>query len=526
MFRKHKKMWIVVIVVLLVAAGGGYWYTQRSQPAATQKAQASTINTATARRGELILETTGSGQVIANQESNLSFSSGGTLLTVNVVPGQTVTKGEELATIDDTEAQLALAEAQAELLKAQADLAEAQITEADRLAAEAAVAQAKQNLADVQNSPTEAELAAAEAAVIQAQADYDELLAKPDANDVASAQLDLDQAKNSLWSAQMSRDAKGTEQDKASGSYDSAQVSVLNAEISVTKAEMALAEAKQPATEEELAAAKATLLTAQQTLSDLQNQPTSADLANAQAELASAQATLDDITAADAGDESSVTLSNIRQAEAALQKAQAAYETAQENLEDTVMVAPYDGTIMAVNYLVGEYIAASSSDSSSGTAVIEIADLRRPLLEVYIDQEDLNNIGIDYEAQVNFDSMPDDIYIGHVTQIDPGLVDQGGVQVISVLVELDADSYNKPQGLPTGLNATVDIIGGEASNVVLIPVEALRDLGDGTYAVFVVKNGEMTMRTVEVGLMDMTYAEITSGLEAGEMVSTGLVETQ
>ena len=48
----------------------------------------------------------------------------------------------------------------------------------------------------------------------------------------------------------------------------------------------------------------------------------------------------------------------------------------------------------------------------------------------------------------------------------------------------------------------------------------------GTYAVFVVDNGQMTLRTVKVGLMDLTDAQITSGLEAGDVVSTGLVETQ
>jgi len=31
---------------------------------------------------------------------------------------------------------------------------------------------------------------------------------------------------------------------------------------------------------------------------------------------------------------------------------------------------------------------------------------------------------------------------------------------------------------------------------------------------------------VEVGLMDFTFAEIKSGVEAGETVSTGIVETQ
>jgi hypothetical protein len=47
-------------------------------------------------------------------------------------------------------------------------------------------------------------------------------------------------------------------------------------------------------------------------------------------------------------------------------------------------------------------------------------------------------------------------------------------------------------------------------------------LGEDQYAVFVVQaNGELEMRVVEVGLMDYVYAEIRSGLQRGEVVSTG-----
>jgi multidrug efflux pump subunit AcrA (membrane-fusion protein) len=77
---------------------------------------------------------------------------------------------------------------------------------------------------------------------------------------------------------------------------------------------------------------------------------------------------------------------------------------------------------------------------------------------------------------------------------------------------------------PVGLNATVDIIAGRAENAVLVPIEALRELDPGEYAVFVVENGEPKLRVVQVGLMDITLAEIISGLEAGEVVSTGIVQ--
>ena len=56
-----------------------------------------------------------------------------------------------------------------------------------------------------------------------------------------------------------------------------------------------------------------------------------------------------------------------------------------------------------------------------------------------------------------------------------------------------------------------------------MPVEALREIGDGEYAVFVVENGTPLLTMVQVGLQDYTYAEITSGLNGGETISTGIL---
>jgi len=76
------------------------------------------------------------------------------------------------------------------------------------------------------------------------------------------------------------------------------------------------------------------------------------------------------------------------------------------------------------------------------------------------------------------------------------------------------------------MNAEVEIIAGEARNVLLVPVQALRELSPDQYAVFVVDaNGELELRLVEVGLMDYVNAEILSGLAPGDVVSTGEAET-
>jgi hypothetical protein len=70
------------------------------------------------------------------------------------------------------------------------------------------------------------------------------------------------------------------------------------------------------------------------------------------------------------------------------------------------------------------------------------------------------------------------------------------------------------------------VIGGRTEDAVLVPVEALREISPGEYTVFVMEDGEPRLCVVTVGIMDFTSAEITSGLEAGEVVTTGIVETE
>jgi multidrug efflux pump subunit AcrA (membrane-fusion protein) len=72
----------------------------------------------------------------------------------------------------------------------------------------------------------------------------------------------------------------------------------------------------------------------------------------------------------------------------------------------------------------------------------------------------------------------------------------------------------------------VDVIGGKATNAILIPIEALHDAGNGKYAVFVMTNGNPRLQMVEIGIQDLTSVEITSGLKQGDVISTGIAETQ
>ncbi len=204
-------------------------------------------------------------------------------------------------------------------------------------------------------------------------------------------------------------------------------------------------------------------------------------------------------------------------AEAELANAQAQLKVTKEEIEKQQLIAPMDGTIMGVTANVGDLVGTSS--------IITLADLSQPMLEVFVDETDLNQLVVGYEVEVVFDALPEKTYTGHVVSVDPGLTTVNNVQAVRGLVQLDDGQIPTSQILPIGLNASVEIIGSKAEGVLLVPVEALREISPGKYGVFVMRDGEPRLQIVEVGLIDFTFAEIKSGLNEGDVVTTGVVET-
>jgi len=253
MKRGKRTIWLIALVLVLGAAGGGGYHYWRVRPKDVQPGASTVVNTTRAFRGDLVISATGVGTIIPSSEVTLGFPSSGTLVELNVQVGDTVQAGDVLARIDDLDARRAVSSAEAQVLSAESALATArqtytdlteEATETELLQAQAAVLVCEQTLADLRAGASEAEVASARAALLTAEESYNRLVNGPDENELKQEELQLAQAKNSLWASQLSRDAKGTEEGKSSGSYDQAQVSVLNGEISVQLAEMALAELK------------------------------------------------------------------------------------------------------------------------------------------------------------------------------------------------------------------------------------------------------------------------------------------
>jgi HlyD family secretion protein len=258
-------------------------------------------------------------------------------------------------------------------------------------------------------------------------------------------------------------------------------------------------------------AAQAKLDQANQALVEAQNGAPAGDLAIAEAQVEAAQTEWEKWK--DGPDPQDVAL-----AETQLATAQLALEIArQENLV-VDLVAPFDGTVLSIDAAVNEAI--------SGGSLMTLADTSQMLLEVSIDESDYQSVQVGNRVEVTFDAFPDETFSGSIEQISPSMESTFGSQAIKALAVLDASSFAKPVWLPLGLSASVDVIAGEASSAVLVPIEALHQVNAGDYIVYVQVEDTFEARPVTVGLMDFTSAEITSGLQAGEIVAIGDVETE
>lgn len=253
-------------------------------------------------------------------------------------------------------------------------------------------------------------------------------------------------------------------------------------------------------------------------LEELREGPSETQIAQADAQLAQAEERLEDLYTAPFEGDIANSGAQVEKTRLSLVQAELNLESARRSLEQMTLVAPMDGTVMSVAAHVGENLG--------NAALIALADLAQPLIEIYLDETDLDKIEVVYEVEVVLDALPDDTLMARVVRIEPSVERVEGVQAMRALVGLDEESFGNRRTLPTGLSATVEVISDRAEGALLVPVESVPELDPGECAVSAVENGKPRLRGIEVGLVDLTYAEVLSGLRPGGQVTTGIVEAK
>jgi RND family efflux transporter MFP subunit len=204
--------------------------------------------------------------------------------------------------------------------------------------------------------------------------------------------------------------------------------------------------------------------------------------------------------------------------EAQVQAANAAIGMARANLENTLIRAPFDGTVLRKDAEVGEVVApAVTGGGLTRGAVVTMADLETLEVEVDVNEAYIAQIRDAQPTRIQLNAYPDTTFAGRVRQIVPTADRQRATVLVKVSV-LDRD----PRILPE-MGATVEFLTPDdaaaavAPARVFVPADAVRNEG-GEEVVWLVRDGRLEMRRIEAGPVSAGSREVRSGLSGGETV--------
>ena len=160
---------------------------------------------------------------------------------------------------------------------------------------------------------------------------------------------------------------------------------------------------------------------------------------------------------------------DLANAQAGRIKAQTNLELAEARLSDVTITAPLAGTVLSKSVEEGQVIQSASQNVSGGTTLFEMADLLQMQVRALVDETDMGQIRAGMDAVVEVEAFRDRQFRAYVEKVEPQAVVQQNVTMFPVIVRLD----NREGMLRPGMNAEVEVLVDQASDILLVPNNAI-----------------------------------------------------
>lgn len=155
--------------------------------------------------------------------------------------------------------------------------------------------------------------------------------------------------------------------------------------------------------------------------------------------------------------------SSIKNAQLALDDAELGIEKAQDAVDDYVVEAPIEGTVVKKNSKAGDTI-----DSSNATdPLCVIYDLSSVKFSIDVDETEIALVKTGQKATVTADAVEGE-FEGVVTKVPVDGVNENGVTTYTI--EIQIENYGD---LLPGMNVDAEIVVEEADNVIAVPVNSV-----------------------------------------------------
>ena len=203
---------------------------------------------------------------------------------------------------------------------------------------------------------------------------------------------------------------------------------------------------------------------------------------------------------------------------ASIQLAKAQIQSIEVALENMIIRAPFDGTVLTKNADVGEIVAPLAAGVNSRGNVVTIADMTSLQVEADVSESNIQKITAGQDCEISLDAYPNLRYAGFVDKIVP-TADRSKA---TVLVKVGFKNYDS-RVLPE-MSAKVLFLKEKEEQtdidepaLLMVPLSALATRNEKKVVYKVIDNRAVEIQ-ISTGREFGNYIEVLSGIENGEQV--------
>jgi len=190
--------------------------------------------------------------------------------------------------------------------------------------------------------------------------------------------------------------------------------------------------------------------------------------------------------------------------------AEAQLALARKNLSYAVIPSPIDGFVTERTADLGEYV----SPTQKVATIVRTNPLR---VRIDIPEQSIQEVQVGQSVSATTSSWPDKSFSGRIARIAPN------VTASSRTLTVEAEIENGSGALKPGQFATVRILQPRPVSSVLVPSRAVVTEA-GVSRVYVIKDGHVEQRLVQIGQSEGDLVQVKSGVAADEKVATSNLE--
>ncbi|MFW2490403.1 efflux RND transporter periplasmic adaptor subunit [Clostridium chromiireducens] len=193
-------------------------------------------------------------------------------------------------------------------------------------------------------------------------------------------------------------------------------------------------------------------------------------------------------------------------AEAALEQAHAGVSAVQNQINNATITAPIAGVVSEKAVEVGELASAQSGS----VTVIDSSSLEA---EINIPDKMLEKIQVGQSVPVDVNALPDAKIVGVIENISPNTSSKNNFYIVKVKID------NSNDEIKAGMFAKISLPAEKKDNILMVPNETIK-MENGVNYLYTVNSGEVKKISVEIGISDEKFTEVTGKVEEGTDVIT------